>query len=80
MSDYDVNGILSALKDGDKVAASDAFTSIMQSKINDALDDKKIEMAQAMSGVEVEEPVEDLEADEDISGVSDDAAVDDEAE
>lgn len=77
MSEIDTNSILDALKSDDKVAASNAFTDIMQSKINAALDDKKIEIAQSMSGVEVEEePVGDIEADEDISGVSDDELVD----
>lgn len=79
MSDIDTTSILDALKDNDKVAASNAFTDIMQAKINAALDDKKIEIAQSMSGVEVEEQPEDLETDEDISGVSDDE-FDDEAE
>jgi len=44
----DVNELITALAAGDMVKANDSFNSVMNSKINDAIDDTKIQMAQSM--------------------------------
>ena len=43
-----VENIISSLKDGDNVNASKEFTAAMASKLSDALDAKKIELASTM--------------------------------
>jgi len=43
-----VENIISSLKDGDNVNASKEFTATMASKLSDALDAKKIELASTM--------------------------------
>jgi hypothetical protein len=47
-----VNELIGALSNGDMVKANSVFGDLMGSKINDALDDAKIQMAQSMLGVE----------------------------
>lgn len=58
----DVNDLINALGTGDNVSAEDIFGSLMNDKINSAMDDRKIELAQGMMGVESE--VEDIEYEE----------------
>ena len=57
-----VEEILSSIKDGDNVAAGQAYNSVMAEKLKAALDAKKIELAPTMAGQEpvvaVEEPSE----------------------
>lgn len=72
-----VSDLIDALKSGDNIAASNVFGDLMNDKINDSLDDRRIGIAQSMFGaepdVEVEEdPVGDYIEDEDIQGISDD--------
>lgn len=50
-----VNDLISALSDGDMVRANDTFNSVMADKMNDALDDAKIQLAQSMLGTEESE-------------------------
>jgi hypothetical protein len=80
----DVKDLIDALGAGDNVQASNVFGSVMADKINSAMDDRKIEIAQSMMGGQeeqlemdfgeepVEEPVEEVEEDEDIQSDSDD--------
>jgi len=44
----DVNELITALAAGDMVKANDSFNAIMNNKVNDAIDDTKIQMAQSM--------------------------------
>lgn len=66
----DVNDLINALGAGDNVSAEDVFSSLMADKINSAMDDRKIELAQGMMGgpeveeMEYEEP--EVEESEDI--------------
>lgn len=50
-----VNDLISALSDGDMVRANDTFNSVMADKMNNALDDAKIQLAQSMLGTEESE-------------------------
>ena len=43
-----VENLINALKNGDNVAASDLFADTMSDKINDAMDDRRINIAQTM--------------------------------
>lgn len=65
----DVNELIMALSQNDMVRANSVFGNVMNSKINDALDDAKIQMAQSMLGIddtdEVEEEEEEYENIED---------------
>jgi len=44
----DVNELITALAAGDMVKANDSFNAVMSNKVNDAIDDTKIQMAQSM--------------------------------
>lgn len=70
--------LINALNGGDNVTASNVFSSLMADKINTAMDDRKVQIAQSMMGGAEEEqleldledevePVEEVEEDEVIS-------------
>lgn len=65
----DVSELINALNAGNNNDANNAFGALMQDKINTAMDDRKIAIAQGMSGTAVE--VEDVEIDDEISGIQD---------
>ena len=65
----DVSELINALDAGNNNDANNTFSALMQGKINTAMDDRKIAIAQGMSGTEVE--VEDVEIDDEISGIQD---------
>ena len=58
MENVTVNDLVGALNTGNKADANAMFNSMMSDRINDALDDKRIAVAQAMGGAQVEEPAE----------------------
>lgn len=58
----DVNELIGALSGGDMAKANSVFNDLMSSKINHALDDVKIQMAQSMLGAE--EDQEEIEYEE----------------
>ena len=65
----DVSELINALDAGNNNDANNTFSALMQGKINTAMDDRKIAIAQGMSGTEIE--VEDAEIDDEISGIQD---------
>ena len=65
----DVSELINALGAGNNNNANSAFDVLMQDKINVAMDDRKIAIAQGMTGTAVE--VEDVEIDDEISGIQD---------
>lgn len=65
----DVSELINALGAGNNNNANSAFDVLMQDKINAAMDDRKIAIAQGMTGTAVE--VEDVEIDDEISGIQD---------
>lgn len=72
-----VNDFISAIATGNLASANSMFGDLMQDRLSAALDDKKIELAQGMIGIdqssdeedEYVDTVEDHEHDE-VSGVS----------
>lgn len=70
----DVSELINALSAGSNNDANNAFSSLMQDKINTAMDDRKIAIAQGMSGTTVE--VEDVEIDDEVPGIQDEDSVD----
>ena len=61
----DINGLVTALASNDMVKAGESFNTIMSNKINSALDDAKIQMAQTMMGAEnSEESIADYDQNE----------------
>jgi len=60
----DVNELITALATGDMVKANDSFNSVMNNKINDAIDDTKIQMAQSMMGSDESETEDEYTNDE----------------
>jgi hypothetical protein len=58
--------LISALNSGDNVEASNAFTSIMADRINSAMDDKKVQLGQAMMSGEEEQIEMDFESEEEV--------------
>lgn len=60
----DVNELIVALSQNDMVRANSVFGNVMNSKINDALDDAKIQMAQSMLGIDDGEVEEDADYEE----------------
>lgn len=58
MDNVTVNDLVDALNGGNKADANAKFNSIMSDRINDALNDKRIAVAQAMGGTAAEEPSE----------------------
>jgi len=70
----DVSELINALGAGNNNNANSAFDALMQDKINVAMDDRKIAIAQGMTGTAVE--VEDVEIDDEIPGIQDEETVD----
>ena len=70
----DVSELINALGAGNNNNANSAFDVLMQDKINAAMDDRKIAIAQGMTGTAVE--VEDVEIDDEIPGIQDEETVD----
>ena len=70
----DVSELINALNAGNNNDANNAFGALMQDKINTAMDDRKIAIAQGMSGTEVE--VEDVEIDDEVPGIQDEDSAD----
>lgn len=70
----DVSELINALGAGNNNNANNAFDALMQDKINAAMDDRKIAIAQGMTGTAVE--VEDVEIDDEIPGIQDEETVD----
>jgi hypothetical protein len=60
----DVNELILALAKDDMVKANSVFGDVMGNKINDALDDAKIQMAQSMLGIDNEDDESDEDYDE----------------
>lgn len=60
-----VDELIHAIASGDMVTANQTFATMMQDKINSSMDDRKIEMAQSMLGIESEEEQTDEDEDED---------------
>jgi thymidine phosphorylase len=64
-----INDIIAAVAGNNMVDANNTFNSLMQDKLNSALDDVKIQMAQSMlvpdEELESEEPELEIEEDED---------------
>lgn len=57
--------LISALQGGNNVEASNVFNSLMADKINSAMDDRKVQIAQSMMGGE-EQLEMDLESEEEV--------------
>ena len=72
----DVNDLINALSNSDMVKANATFNDLMSNKINDALDDAKINMAQSMMGIDPEDEDED-EYEYDDEGFDDEESYDD---
>lgn len=56
----DVNDLINALKSDSSNDANNTFAALMQGKINRAMDDRKIAIAQGMTGTSVETEDEDF--------------------
>jgi hypothetical protein len=67
-----VNDFIDAISKGNLAGANTMFGELMQDRLNQALDDKKIELAQGMIGIESDEDVttEDEDENAEVSGVS----------
>ena len=59
-----VNNMVNSLVDGDNIAAQDSFKNALSSKIGDALDDKRKDLAGTIMSKKVEAPKDDTNADE----------------
>lgn len=70
----DVSELINALDTGSNNDANNVFSTLMQNKINTAMDDRKIAIAQGMSGTAVE--VEDVEIDDEVPGIQDEDSAD----
>ena len=66
-----VSDLINALNGDSKNDANNAFTSLMQDKINTAMDDRKIAIAQGMTGTAPE--LEEVELDDEVSGIQSEA-------
>lgn len=58
--------LINALQGGDNVEASNVFSSLMADKINSAMDDRKVQIAQSMMGGEEEQIEMDFESEEEV--------------
>jgi len=63
-----VDELIQSITSGNMTGANQTFASMMQDKLNSALDDRKIEMAQSMLGIESDE---DNDNEEDLEGMDD---------
>ena len=66
MTDDNVKTMVDSLADGDNIAAQDAFKNALSSKIGNALDDKR--MTVANDWLNAAHETEDLEQDSEMSG------------
>ena len=57
--------LINALNAGDNIEAGNVFNSLMADKINSAMDDRKVQIAQSMMGGE-EQLEMDLESEEEV--------------
>ena len=71
MSDDNVKTMVDSLADGDNIAAQDAFKSALQDKIGNALDDKR--MTVANDWLNAAHETEDLEKNSEMSGTPQEA-------
>ena len=67
----DVSDLINALNGDSKNDANNMFSALMQDKMNAAMDDRKIAVAQGMTGTTVEE--EEVKLDDEVSGIQDEA-------
>jgi len=67
----EVSDLINALDGNSKNDANNAFATLMQNKINTAMDDRKISIAQGMTGTAPE--LEEVELDDEVSGIQDEA-------
>jgi hypothetical protein len=58
--------LINALNLGNNVEASDVFSSLMADKINSAMDDRKVQLGQAMMSGEEEQIEMDFESEEEV--------------
>ena len=66
-----VSDLINALDGDSKNDANNMFSALMQDKMNAAMDDRKIAVAQGMTGTTVEE--EEVKLDDEVSGIQDEA-------
>jgi hypothetical protein len=72
-----INDIIAAVASNNMVDANNVFNSLMQDKINSALDDAKIQMAQSMFGHEEEPEIEEDEDEVEYEEYEEDESEDD---
>ena len=65
-----VNDFVSALATGNLVQANTVFGELMHDRLAQGLDDKKIELAQGMIGIQNNEDTEEDDENAEVSGVS----------
>ena len=58
--------LISALNSGNNVEAGNVFTSLMADKINSAMDDRKVQIAQSMMTGEEDQMELDFESEEEV--------------
>lgn len=58
--------LINALNLGNNVEAGDVFNSLMADKINSAMDDRKVQLGQAMMSGEEEQVEMDFESEEEV--------------
>jgi hypothetical protein len=58
--------LINALNLGNNVEAGDVFNSLMADKINSAMDDRKVQLGQAMMSGEEEQTEMDFESEEEV--------------
>lgn len=61
----DVNDLINALKGGDMSTTNVTFASLMQDKMNAAMDARKVQLAQTMVGAGPKTEVEEEETEDD---------------
>jgi len=66
-----VSDLINALDGDSKNDANNMFSALMQDKMNAAMDDRKIAVAQGMTGTTVQE--EEVDLDDEVSGIQDEA-------
>lgn len=66
MSDYAIN-LLKAIESGDDEAKTAAFQSALNAKLTDALDAKKVEIAQSIYGGKSQSSEEELQSGEEVN-------------
>ena len=66
-----VSDLINALDGDSKNDANNMFSALMHDKMNAAMDDRKIAVAQGMTGTTVQE--EEVDLDDEVSGIQDEA-------